>query len=687
MSINIKNMKKIILYILLAFVVQTGIAQIDRSTYPEPGPAREIKLGNADSFTLPNGLKVFVVENRKLPRVAFSLVLERDPIFEGDKAGMLNMVGQMMTGGTTTRTKEQLDEEIDFIGASIEASASSIYAASLKKHQEKALELMTDVLYNPIFPQEELDKLKKQTISGLAASKDDPNSISGRLTSTLNFGANHPYGESETEATVKNISVEDIKTYYGTYFKPNIAYLAIVGDINKKEAEALVKKYFSKWQKGTVPNKTYDRPISPTKNTVALVDRSASVQSVVDITYPLEMNISNPDYLASRVLNHILGGGSSSRLFMNLREKKGYTYGAYSSIGADKLITSFSANASVKQTATDSAINEIIYEIKNLRENGVTAEELVSAKANLSGSFGRSLESPSTIANFAINTERYNLPKDFYATYLQKLNALTVEDINAAAKKFMKPDNMYITVVGNGAAIEKSLLAIGEVKRFTNMAEPERQIAMDTEITAEQVIENYVAAIGGESKAKAIKTSKMESVAEIQGMKLNFVAVYDESKGAFAQKVMMMGNVASNTVIKDGKGSITAMGQSTELTDEQFEAAKMSMFIFPELHYEELGYSMVLEGIKDVEGENAYKVIVSNPTGSKQINYYSVATGLKIKSESAEAGDMFFSDYNEVEGVKYPMMMLLKSPMIPMPLETKVEKIEFNIAISEDDIK
>lgn len=680
-------MKKIILYILLAFVFQTGFAQIDRSTYPEPGPAREIKLGNADSFTLPNGLKVFVVENRKLPRVAFSLVLERDPIFEGDKAGTLSMVGQMMTGGTATRTKDQLDEEIDFIGASLEASASSIYAASLKKHQDKVLELMTDVLYNPVFPQEELDKLKKQMISGLAASKDDPNAISGRLTSTLNFGAGHPYGESETEATVKNITLEDIKGYYSTYFKPNIAYLAIVGDINKKEAEALVKKYFSKWEKGTIPTKTYDKPTPPAKNMVALVDRTSSVQSVVDVTYPLEMNLSNSDYLASRVLNYILGGGASSRLFMNLREKKGYTYGAYSSIGADKLITSFSANASVKQTATDSAITEIIYEIRNLRDNGVTEEELVNAKANLSGSFGRSLESPSTIANFAINTERYKLPKDFYATYLQKLNALTVGDINAAAKKFLKPDNLYITVVGNGAAIEKSLLAFGEVQRFTNMAEPEKQIVMNSEMTADQVIKNYISAIGGEGKAKTIKTSKMESVAEIQGMKLNFVAIYDEPNGAFAQKVMMMGNVASNTVIKDGKGSVSAMGQSNQLTDEQYEAAKMSMYIFPELHYEELGYSMVLEGIKDVEGENAYKVIVSNPTGSKQINYYSLESGLKIKTESAEAGDMFYSDYQEVQGVKYPMMMLLKSPMIPMPLETKVEKIEFNVSISEDDMK
>lgn len=680
-------MKKIIILILAACFTQVGFAQVDRTKYPDPAPAREIKLGNADSFELSNGLKVFVVENNKLPRVAFSLVLERDPILEGEKAGMLDMVGEMLTGGTSNRTKDQLDEEIDFIGASLSASSTSIFASSLKKHQETVLKLMTDVLYNPVFPQEELDKLKKQAISGLAASKDDPNAISSRLASTMNFGKSHPYGEMQTEASIGNISVEDIKAYYQTYFKPNIAYLAIVGDISKAEAETLVNKYFAAWKRGDVPSHSFPVSQAPAQNTVSLVDRSASVQSVVNITYPMEMSLSHPDYLASRVLNYILGGGSSSRLFMNLREDKGYTYGAYSSIGSDKLVTTFRASASVKQIATDSAIHEMIYEIRNLRDNGITAKELEDAKANLSGSFGRSLESPSTIAQFAINMERYKLPADFYATYLQRLNALSIEDINAAAKKFLKPENMNITVVGNGAVIQESLMAFGDVQRFTIMADPERQIAISSDITPANVIANYIKSIGGEDKVKAIKTSKLDAVAEIQGMKLNLSYVYDENQEAFSNKVMMMGNVASNTVIKNGKATITAMGQSQELTDEQYEALKMSMFIFPELHFDDLGYSVELDGIKDIDGVEAYKLLVSNPTGSIQAYYYSVDSGLKIKTESAEAGETFYNDYEEVDGILYPMSMLVKSPAIPMPLESKVEKIIFNIEISDDDFK
>ena len=236
-------MKKLaISFVMLLFVSFGLMAQVDRSKFPAAGPAPEIKIKDAETFTLANGLKVFVVNNNKLPRVAFTLVLERDPILEKDKAGMSSFVGEMMMGGTKNRTKDQLDQEIDFIGASLGASSTSMFASSLKKHQGKILELMADVLYNPSFPEEELDKLKKQALTGLAQSKDNPNAISGRLSRAVLYGPNHPYGESQSEETINNITVEDVKKYYQTYFKPNIAYLAIVGDMSKEEAEKVVNQ-------------------------------------------------------------------------------------------------------------------------------------------------------------------------------------------------------------------------------------------------------------------------------------------------------------------------------------------------------------------------------------------------------------------------------------------------------------
>ena len=427
-------MKRTIIYFLFSLVISSAAAQVDRTKLPEPGPAPEIRFGTAETFTLDNGLKVFVIENKKLPRVTYSLILDRDPIMEGDKAGMLGFVGQLMTAGTKNRTKDEFNEEVDFLGARISGSSTSLSASMLKRHEEKVLELMADVLYNPIFPEEELVKLKTQTKSALAIGKNDPNAISQNLTTRLVYGAKHPYGEIETEATVDNVTVEDIKNYYRTFFKPNIAYLAIVGDINLKQAKRLVNKHFSKWEKGNVPSFQYETPVPPAKNTVALVDRSASQQSVINVTYPVQNSLSSGDYLASRIIAFALGGGASSRLFMNLREDKSFTYGANARIGSDKLVDSFNAFSSVRGSATDSAVNEIIYEIRNFRENGITKEELESAKANLSGSFARSLESPTTIAQFAINIQRYNLPSDYYTTYLQRLNALTLEEVNAAAK-------------------------------------------------------------------------------------------------------------------------------------------------------------------------------------------------------------------------------------------------------------
>ncbi|HSJ67878.1 MAG TPA: pitrilysin family protein [Anditalea sp.] len=680
-------MKNIFIYLMLSLVIShAGFAQVDRSKRPEPGPAPEIKIGDADSFTLANGLKVFVVENNKLPRVAFSLILDRDPIYEGDKAGLTSFVGQMMMAGTSTRSKDELDEEVDFLGASLNAGSTSLFASSLKKNQDKIVELMADVLYNPIFPESELERLKKQAISGLASSKDNPDAISGRLTSSVVFGKDHPYGEEATEGTINNLTVEDVKEYYNTYFRPNIAYMAIVGDINKSEAEKLVNQYFAKWEKGEVPSNDIAKPNAPEKNRVAMVDRSASVQSVISVTHPVKMHISDEDYLDTRVLNYVLGGGSSSRLFMNLREDKGYTYGAYSSIGSDKHITTFSAGASVRSEVTDSAVYEIIHEIRNIVDKGITQDELDAAKANLSGSFGRSLESPSTIANFAINTERYNLPKDFYATYLQRLNAITVEDVNAAAKKYLKPENMYITVVGNGSVIMDGLTQFGEINKFDNMGNPAREIEMaDSDMTAEQVLANYIDAIGGEENVSKIERAKISSSAEVQGMKLDMLSVHDEPNSMFSQKIMMMGNVASNIVIKDGKATMTGMGQSQDMSDEQFEEAKMGMFIIPETRYEEMGYSLDLDGVKDVDGEDAYKVIVTNPTGAQVTNYYSVSSGLKIKSESASSGEVAYENYKEYAGVKFPTQLTVKSPMIPMPLKSVVENVEINSELAAAD--
>jgi predicted Zn-dependent peptidase len=680
-------MKKFALGILV-MLLATGItfAQVDRSKLPASGPAPEIKIGEAETFTLANGLKVFVVKNNKLPRVSFTLVLERDPILEGDKAGLSTFIGDMMMGGTKNRTKDQLDQEIDFIGASLSASATSVSVSSLKKHQGKVLNLMADVLFNPVFPQPELDKLKKQSLTGLATTKDDPQAISSRLSRAVLYGKNHPYGESQTEQTTKNITLEDVKAYYATYFKPNIAYLAIVGDMDKAEAQKVVNQYFGTWKKGVVPTFTYPMPVRAAKQAVALVDRSSSVQSVIDVTQPVAMKIGDTDYISSRLLNQILGGGSASRLFMNLREDKGFTYGAYSSIDADKLVGTISASASVRSEVTDSAVYEFVYEIKNLVEKGVTQVELDKAKAELAGSFGRSLEQPGTVANFALNTARYNLPKDYYATYLQKLNSYTVADINATAKRLIEPDKFIITTVGNGAEIKEKLAQFGEVIEYDIMGEPAKQLVADADITAEKVLENYLTAIGGADKVAAIKTTKISMDANLMGRPLTIAFVYDSQNGRYGQKISMAGNVMQNTTLANGKGSVSGQGNSTEMAPAQLAEAQLNSYLFPEAVYKQNGYTLTLDGLKDVEGKPAYKVIITAASGAKLINYYAQDSGLKVKYENPASGDTYYGDYKATNGVLLPMSWTIKFPQVPAPLEAKVTSLELNVPITDADI-
>jgi len=218
---------------------------------------------------------------------------------------------------------------------------------------------------------------------------------------------------------------------------------------------------------------------------------------------------------------------------------------------------------------------------------------------------------------------------------------------------------------------------------WTAMASP---IHAD-EPSAEEVIENYLKAIGGESNLRNIKTAKLEMVAEFQGMVINMFFIHDDENARMNQKVMVMGNQASNITVKDGKAVVTGMGQNQTLTDEQFEEARMNMFIFPELHYSEMGYELTHEGTHDVDGEQAHKIIVKNSTGASVTNYYSVESGLKIKSENATAGDTTYSNYEEFEGVKYPTALSVKSPMLPEAMKASVETVDFNVEVSDEDFE
>ena len=675
--------------------------KLDRSKVPAPAPAPKINLSQPATFTLPNGLKVFVVENHKLPKVAFSLSLDVDPVLEGDMKGYVDITGQLLERGTTNRTKQQLDEEIDFIGATLSTSANGVYASSLKKHQAKILEILSDVVLNSDFKQEELDKLKKQTISGIASSKDDPDAIAANVRSVLIYGKKHPYGEITTEETVENDTLEACKNYYKTYFRPNVSYLAVVGDVSVKEIQPLIEKYFAAWEKADVPVNKYKMPAAPKQTEVAFVHKEGASQSVINITYPVNLKKSNPDVVKTRILNSILGGSATARLFMNLREKHGYTYGAYSTLSADELVGYFNANAKVRNDVTDSALTQFMVELNRIADEKVTADELQGMKNYASGIFAYTLQDPQTIARFAIETEKYKLPADYYATYMEQIAAVTVDDVKEMAEKYITPNNAIILVVGNKKIADKLTEFDADQKiSYYDIYGNDYVEALKPApegVTAETVMNKYIEAKYGVAKGKALdkKLKKIKDItvrmdASIQGQSIN-VTRYQKAPNKFANAITMGTMVIQKQTFNGTTGKSSGMQGNEDITGDDLEDLKFSSVMFLDAKYTDHGITYELLGVEPINGEDAYKMVQTKPNGETETEWFNVASGLKVKSMSVQENDKMpepitvvteLSDYKEVNGIMFAHKT--KQVFGPQTLDMTVTAVEINTKLGDE---
>lgn len=688
-------MKKHIFLLYTGLFLALGLsAQPDRSQPPKPGPAPVINIGDYKMFSLPNGLKVIVVENHKTPVISWQLTLDVDPVMEGDSKGYVDLAGQLMRSGTKNRTKQQIDEAIDFIGASLSTFSTGMFGSSLTRHKETLLSLMSDILLNPAFPQEELEKAVNQSVSALAANENDANFIADNIISAVLYGTNHPYSEVITMESLQNITREHMVNYYNTFFRPNSAYLVIVGDITVKEAKKLTKKYFKPWKKGVVPKFNYPSPQPPAGNQVAFANRERAVQSVLAVSYPVELKPGTPDAIKVSVMNSILGGGEfSGRLTQNLREDKAYTYGAYSSLTSDKLTGRFMARTEVGNHVTDSALVEILHEMNRIIQEPVARQSLDLTKNYLNGSFARSLESPRTIATFALNIERYNLSKDYYKTYLERLAAVTVTDVSAMAEKYIRPENAFIVVSGNKEEVAPKLSRFSKSGQVLFYDSYGRKLeitenAIPAGMTAEKILDNYINALGGVEKLGSISSQVIKMTTEMQGMVIEMVST-QKAPDKILITTSMGGNIMQKQVFDGERGQISAMGQKMELTGSQLVDMKSQARIIPELDYRNLAYQLKLVDMESIEGKPAYKVQITSPEGSSKTEFFDVATGLKIRtvaSQDTPMGAMTIAvtlgDYRSVDGIKVPFS--LKQVVGPQTIDLKVASVEFNSGIPDD---
>tara|TARA_R110001583_G_scaffold6919_7_gene34642 strand:+ start:3433 stop:4869 length:1437 start_codon:yes stop_codon:yes gene_type:complete len=451
-------MKRLFITLVLGLIAFNVQAQIDRSKIPTPGPAPEINLSEPLHYEMNNGLKVLVVENHKLPRVSIQLLIDNPPVIEGDKAGVSSLTAALLGQGSKSIPKDDFNEEVDFLGARISFGSQSAFAGSLSKYFPRIFELMADAAINPNFTEEEFEKEKQKILTSLKTEEKDVSAISNRVSNALAYGTSHPYGEFVTAESVQNVTLQDVIRFYEDYFVPANAYLVIIGDVDFEQVKGLVEEYFTPWTKAIPPSFQFSKPSNAQYTQINFVDVPNAVQSEVVVENLVDLKMKDEDYLAAILANKILGGGAQARLFLNLREDKAYTYGSYSSIGNDKYAPStFTASAQVRNMVTDSTVVEILKEIDKIVKTPVTEEELKDAKAKYVGNFVLALERPETIARYALNIETEGLPKDYYKTYLERLNAVTKEDVQKAAQKYMNIDNVRVVVTGKGSEVLENL--------------------------------------------------------------------------------------------------------------------------------------------------------------------------------------------------------------------------------------
>lgn len=459
---------------LLAALSTTAFAAIDRTKKPDPDPAPAASFPDYRTETLPNGLKVFVIEDDRKPTVNFRFIIRSGTATDGAKTGTAQFVAGLLNRGTEKRDAATFAVETDSIGVRVEGAAGpdgiSVAASGLTKYTDQLLDLLSDALLHPTFPEDQFVRLQRQTLSALNAEKQQPESLANKLSGKVMYGS-FPYGDYLTPEAVKALKREDLAAFHHTYFLPNNASLAIVGDVKAAEILPLIQKTFGGWTKGEIP--ALKLPEIPQIHglTIHLVDRPGSVQSniIVCATGPAR---NFPDLPEVNVLTSTLGGGFSGRLFQNLREKHGWTYGSSCAFDYKKLAGTFEAQAETRNEVTAPAVSEILKEIARIRDEAATDKEISLQRQYNVGNYLLSLENSGRTAQRVQDIDLYGLPTDFYKTYARRMSETTPAKVQELAKKYLPTSDIAVIVVGEAKEIQPELEKIGKVVVYDQDLKP-----------------------------------------------------------------------------------------------------------------------------------------------------------------------------------------------------------------------
>lgn len=458
---------------------QTTKGAVVKGKAPVSKEVLKVKLPRAEEAKLANGLQIVLLRSTKVPTFNMQMVVLSGGLADpADYRGLANFTASMLREGTKTRGSKEIAEQVDALGATLGANSgfssmtSTVSAGGLVENLDQTLELFADVIRNPTFPQTEIDKYKARTLAQLQFQRSIPQFLAQEQFSRAIYGTSHPASVVAPPAeSLKKATSKDLADFHAKYYRPNNAILAIVGDVTMKEIMPKLEKAFGSWEKGDVPATTIPAAPAQGESKIYLIDRPGSVQTVLQLG-TLGIERTSSDYFGVLLADRVLGGGPSGRLFLNLREDKGYTYGAYSGFGGSKFRGTWISSSEVRTDVTEGAMKEFMYELNRLRTDKVPAEELENAKRAIVGSFALSLEQPQSLLQNIITQKLYNLPVDYWDTYPQKVDAITADDVQRVAQKYLDMGHLQVVAVGDAAKARDVLTKYGKVEVFDADGKP-----------------------------------------------------------------------------------------------------------------------------------------------------------------------------------------------------------------------
>jgi zinc protease len=444
----------------------------------------KVKLPKAQEATLKNGLRIVLLESKRTPTVSMQLVVMSGGLSDpADHRGLAQFTAALLREGTQKRSSREIAEQLDrigaqlFAGSSLSGFTSTVGASGLSENFDQILDIFADVSRNPAFPKDEVEKYKARTASQLQFQRSSPNFLAAESFNRAVYGEHPASLVAPSPEALKRTTSEDLAKFHAAHYLPNNAMLAVVGDVKLSEIMPKLERAFGDWKAGEAPKTTIPAATAAySKPRVILIDRPGSVQTLLQLgNIAIERN--DPDYFALLVMNRIVGGGGTARLQRNLREDKGYTYGAGSGFSGLKYRGTWAATSSVRTEVTADALREFMNEFKSIRDQKVTDFDLENAKRGLTGSFALSLEQPQLLLSNIVTQKLYDLPADYWDTYPQRVAAVTAEDVQRVARKYVDTDRLQVVAVGDASKVRAALAQYGAVEVFDSNGRPVPQQA------------------------------------------------------------------------------------------------------------------------------------------------------------------------------------------------------------------